>query len=76
MPSVDADMIEHAARRGRVVWSDGAGNDVEVTLICWRPRKTGVKPRGGRTFHARIEFDNGRKRTVSAADIHPVKAPT
>jgi hypothetical protein len=54
-----ARMLAIAAAREPVYVVDG-GTEIVATLLCWRNRR------------ARVEFDNGRRRTVDTADVRPI----
>ena len=58
--SYDAEMIAHAAARGRVlVVPPNPLAATEGQLIAWRPSQTGR----ARSYTARVLHDNGRPRT-------------
>lgn len=62
-------MVSHASRRG-TVWVDG----VEAALICWHPRRsTDGKARQG---YARVEFGDGRRRTVKTDRVEVLAVAT
>ena len=68
----DRHMVVLAARRAVVNVQMPDGSTVDATLICWCPRR-GSK--GARLWQARVEFLNGRRRTVSAGDVTPKEMP-
>lgn len=69
--ALDTRMAHIAAAREQVTLTLPNGDTCLVTLICWRPHRRN----GTRTYHARVQFPNGRLRTVSAGDIEPLPRP-
>ena len=65
----DQYMVGLAARRGAVRVEQPDGRVITAVLICWRPRRGN----GSRLWQARVEFENGRRRSVSCADVSPVE---
>lgn len=67
----DAAMIRHASRRGTVMVARDGQPPRTAILVSWRP----ADPIGRRAYRARVEFTNGSRCTVNAANVSPVDLP-